>query len=658
MDESTELLNPTQALNSGEIQNPTQEDLDNVLAKLGQLEKQIFTESDGKINGENRDTIIDDEYEKGLSKAASIKAKVDLVKALITTFAEYLDDPVKNISKYTDEKGKQNLNKISEMTKDLILKYPKYEESILLYTKNNFLFINDKVNYFENYYKNSEDSQLLNVNKQLIQGNLDMLISTLGDLEKSIKYIEDSDFKDKEKILKYSVDNNLIINLPKHIKDIKESKFFTDSKNIIELDLIKLSSIFPTDLENLDNLYKNYLKDNKKVGELVDFIDNLDPSQKTLILNMANLKKIYADEKIFKSCLNPEFVSKDIIIQLSNIKDKNLELKLEGIALDNSGEKFKHFVDNELNVILKTINISDKYYLLEFLDYFTMSLDENRFIGYKVKIQNFTNENTNNLEKSLEIQVNKLLVDPNTTPETKARVRQLLTNPIKDNIPLYLSTLSGSVINKPNPIDLLKPGGKQKEMQKQISELGLNAKINEKGGLEGLNGEKNFKQTIGNRNFEVNEDGEIFVQGALGYNFKYDNNENGINKFLEIADKIEYIDKLGFGYFGNNFKRMVNILNSHTNLTGLGQIKIDDGKMNSTTFLNNDFDLNILTTAFYKLGFLEKPNYSYWFNEGTMSKTSFNNIMKTKFEGKNFLIGGGFDEKIFISNLEESFKNK
>lgn len=158
--------------------------------------------------------------------------------------------------------------------------------------------------------------------------------------------------------------------------------------------------------------------------------------------------------------------------------------------------------------------------------------------------------------------------------------------------------------------------------------------------------------------FEVKEDGNIFIQWAFWYQFQYENNLNGLGKYLKIADQIEYVDDMGLWHFWENFKEMIQILNLYTPYTGLKYIHVDDMKMNSTNFINQ-LELTNISKAFHKIWFLTSENFSYSFKNGEMQKTEFTHIMQTRFEGRNFLKWGNFDREIFKQIITEiDWKNK
>lgn len=191
------------------------------------------------------------------------------------------------------------------------------------------------------------------------------------------------------------------------------------------------------------------------------------------------------------------------------------------------------------------------------------------------------------------------------------------------------------------------------EMQNSLSRLWLNVKIWENGSLIWINGETNFTQKIWNRTFEVKENGNIFIQWAFGYEFQYENNIDGIEQYLEIADQIEYVDHMGLWHFGTNLKDMIEILNLYTSYTGLKYINVDDSSLNSTNFINQ-VELTNISKAFYKIWFLSTENFSYWFKNWEMQKVEFTHIMQTNFEWRNFLKWGSFDREMFKNVITET----
>lgn len=194
---------------------------------------------------------------------------------------------------------------------------------------------------------------------------------------------------------------------------------------------------------------------------------------------------------------------------------------------------------------------------------------------------------------------------------------------------------------------------KRQEMQENLKKVWFNVTVGDKWELIWVNWEKTFKQKVWNRTLETDKEWKILDHWAMWYVFKYDNNENWINKFLEISEEITYVDELWFWHFWNNFKDMVNTLNELTNVTWLKKININDNELNSTNFMNQ-VELNTVTKAFFKLWFLDNEVYSYWFKTEPITKTTFDTKMNTEFKWKNFFKWDIFSSDEFKSNIRNT----
>jgi len=66
---------------------------------------------------------------------------------------DIIDFSVYKKSKYLDEEGRQNINKIQKETQKLLKNYPEYKESIIYYIKDNFDLLDFIINFYQKEYK-------------------------------------------------------------------------------------------------------------------------------------------------------------------------------------------------------------------------------------------------------------------------------------------------------------------------------------------------------------------------------------------------------------------------------------------------------------------------------------------------------------------------
>lgn len=372
--------------------------------------------------------------------------------------------------------------------------------------------------------------------------------------------------------------------------------------------------------------------------------------------------------------INTDKLPEESIIAISHIKDKQVSEKIqkhiwEVLKIENPEDKIKfilNFIKKDLPAIVNTSqNKLDNCYLFSALREFTyFSLEQqapNKTEVIALELHTLKQKNTQFLQEYINIKLNEIKQywDNDTLYKlNKINFSNSTSIDIAEKVILLDNIISESTSQKsekpPKPTQSPeKAPNKIPEMQNSLSRLWLNVKIWENGSLIWINGETNFTQKIWNRTFEVKENGNIFIQWAFGYEFQYENNIDGIEQYLEIADQIEYVDHMGLWHFGTNLKDMIEILNLYTSYTGLKYINVDDSSLNSTNFINQ-VELTNISKAFYKIWFLSTENFSYWFKNWEMQKVEFTHIMQTNFEWRNFLKWGSFDREMFKNVITET----
>lgn len=669
---------------------PDEVRLDNKLKELWALEKEIFS-GDGIVDGQSSDTAIDESYKEGLQQAKTIQQKIDFIESLVLEFQyerklqELFQKQEK--SSYISQEGSKDLQEGKDKVQELFQKYPHFKENIVKYMAEKF----DYADYFVQFYEQTPLSPEVD-RKMLVEqvlGNMlnHINIEALWDLEKTIQYIQSHpSIDDKNDFL-----NGLLMWSPEAIPNLwekmdavtqlsfykKEGGYKYAIRFSNSRDDLGLFHLLQCDTKKLQTLDKFFI--NGKPKDAITFLEqNFPLNEIDYLMQYSKFKDIYLKIKKEEMSINTDKLPEESIIAISHIKDKQVSEKIqkhiwEVLKIENPEDKIKfilNFIKKDLPAIVNTSqNKLDNCYLFSALREFTyFSLEQqapNKTEVIALELHTLEQKNTQFLQEYINIKLNEIKQywDNDTLYKlNKINFSNSTSIDIAEKVILLDNIISESTSQKsekpPKPTQSPeKAPNKIPEMQNSLSRLWLNVKIWENGSLIWINGETNFTQKIWNRTFEVKENGNIFIQWAFGYEFQYENNIDGIEQYLEIADQIEYVDHMGLWHFGTNLKDMIEILNLYTSYTGLKYINVDDSSLNSTNFINQ-VELTNISKAFYKIWFLSTENFSYWFKNWEMQKVEFTHIMQTNFEWRNFLKWGSFDREMFKNVVTETNWNK
>lgn len=680
--------------------------LDNKLKELGNLEKQIFS-GDGIIAWESDDTSIDTSYKKGIEQAKTIQQKIDFIESLVFEFQNerklqelfQKKQELPYSSKDTDDKLHEWKNKIQQ----LFQKYPDFKQSIVKFVEEKFHY----TDYFLSYYEETEFSSQEEKEKimmQVLNGMLDSNFYWIWDIETAIKYVQsNTSIEDKNQFLSDLLERTpeVIYNLWEKMDVISQLSFYQKEGGY------KYALKFLNSKDDLSPLYDLLKIDSKKLQELDSYIKNGDnkgfmnsinelfsTQERSILVWYPVIKNKYIELQRWDLSLPKDSISDDILISLSQLKDKgvvNQFQKLISRFFNESNRDIKNkilseFIHIELwNIVKNSKYLSDNYKIIEIVNNFitdkTVNIREWTSEYEKMEqLYNMVNDkytqiktyNENKASDYITKQIWYLKSEKDMqSVDTLQKISKIddkeksyskgIESGCTENTLLKLIILEDAIdIKTPKPPQSpegVKSSEKIPEMQNSLSRLWLNVKVWENGSLIWINGETNFTQKIWNRTFEVKENGNIFIQWAFGYEFQYENNIDGIEQYLEIADQIEYVDHMGLWHFGTNLKDMIEILNLYTSYTGLKYINVDDSSLNSTNFINQ-VELTNISKAFYKIWFLSTENFSYWFKNWEMQKVEFTHIMQTNFEWRKFLKWGSFDREMFKNVITETNWNK
>lgn len=648
------------------------------LDELAQLEKQIFS-WDGIISWESQDTIIDESYQKGIQEAKNIQEKIAFVESLVQQFA-----PERNVQElfekykklpYISQQWVQDLEKGTKKVQSLFQKYPDFKESIAKYLEGKFNF----TQYYIDFYQSEDmwkEVDVQNILQQVLQNGIEQNLEWLADMEQAIITTQKNDsIEDKNHFLlnvfQYAPESisdlaekmNVISHLDfnKKQKGHKYAQKMLDTKD--DLHFYTLLNYDHGKLQELDSIFST--GNHKKFLEYLQ--NNFSQEEIQKLVGIDRLKVFYLEGKKEQMWVNILPLSEDVLLSLSFIRDKNISQEIEKnivslISLKTHDEKIKalkDFITHWLpQILLASKDTLDTLYVFSTLNAFVL---ESHFSWWNEQVGkllfDLEAKNTKQIKNYIQTQIQQLRKSGNLELLYKLEklwdFTSLGQTQIIQGVSLLKNAETHSLKNHKEEVsNKTWISEKKGEIQKSLSRLWLNAKISENGSLIWENGETTFTQKIWNRMFEVKEDGNIFIQWAFWYQFQYENNLNGLEKYLKIADQIEYVDDMGLWHFWENFKEMIQILNLYTPYTGLKYIHVDDMKMNSTNFINQ-LELTNISKAFHKIWFLTSENFSYSFKNGEMQKTEFTHIMQTHFEGRNFFKWWSFDREIFKKIITE-----
>lgn len=687
-----------------------QSDLNTAVRELKKLEVRIF-QGDGNIGWESKDTIIDAKYEAAMEKAGDLKTKIDMVWQLVEYFSTQLNYSSFD-DKYISNESKKTIEKINTEFKKVSAKYPEYQEIIGNYIQNeienggytqHFLIKDFKThqNFKESDIKVFTQAFIDNILNYHIPNMVefieyteknDKIISKVPFVEMCLKGTIWVDGKRFDTLLNLDFyADNTTYQYGHNLNHEFKAEHVNDTKN-----LVWLVQLGEEPLNKVNSLYLNAKKDPNNIQALVDYIDTFSVNEKNQLLNIKNIRNLYVENKKDLLCIRPDLIqNSELIIAISNIKDKKTSeilFHLTKDILSNKGGEVKilsQFIQNQYGNLLYHASVTDKYYLSVFTEQMALTIAEYDNPWYQQLIESI-DESRKNVESQLtdyiidtiskKIETDSLLPDEYNKLQSMGLIDEDATGKIRINPTLIskqdvvkgklgdskliekvasVEALFSSSSVSPTPekkqiweIQDTKKLEKNSETAKKAKELfGNQVEINEKWQMVSNKWETTFTTQIWNRTLEVWEDGKVIMHGAMWYKFKYDNDEHGIEKLLQIWWQIKFVDDLWFGYFGESFKSMIETLNASTHLTGLRYLHINDSGKNADTFLTQ-VELSELTKAFHKLWFLESSSQHYGFQQEPMTKAKFDHTMQQNFSGKNFLLWG-FQETQFKQNIRQ-----
>lgn len=570
----------------------------------------------------------------------------------------------------------------------------------------------DTVSKFLEWSKNWFLSDRNSIEKLIIYIN--KLSPNLTDKPAFLNRIWQLDFEEKEKIILSKNKLNTLLSLDfvkEGFTDDEESPIY--DKTFWYGTLIRLLNKTPQDLTRLNQLYIS--SDN--IDEFWQMIDWLDISIKEWLLQSDKIKEKYlpyCEKKLglsFEDTIQKK-IDSDVLFKISNISDNmtrkyilqvcnhllwtffsrpqinilwnmnqssylpeqsqiisSTQEDIHSIlspwwSLDNILDQFNNDIKQQISIIGVFQTFLKKHINQSFIwqqwDY--QVLLEKKVSEVNTRYEQFIQTKVSEIRSKLQLTPDKLrnfnlqyeaqFNDRDSTLQSRLDFVQnynVLPNEYSQITPSNRGD-SSEVIETP-------PESRINSAQQAMNKLWFNVKVWEDGSLVWVNGETNLKQTIWNRTFEIWNDGKIFIQWAFWYKFSYENNIDWIEKYLEIADEIEYVDHMWLGHFWDSFKEMISILNQYSQHTWLRQINIDDKSLNSTNFINQ-IELDNIVKVFYKIWFLDTDSYSFWFKNWIMEKVQFTHIMDEKFEGNNFFKWWVFSPNLFKEIVVKTDWNK
>lgn len=539
-------------------------------------------------------------------------------------------------------------------------------------------WIDWKKSFLINYFQNS----LGNVTKYIY---IDKIMSLDIYNTKEYEYWETTDNLN---------DDNYLIDF------LEISSSHWDNINELYLEWLKESWLSSLSKENLNILNDSTITHFQK---LVDYIDkNFTIFEKRKVLKMWLIDEIYMSYKKNNLCIiNAQDIPNDFLLDLSEISQPLLSQKTENLLwkyylLEKNKSNNDNYIKEKTDLLTnfsdyyftsnKDINIQDKLVMYKIWKKISWSflselllksnnLDSikgvvNLLEDSKNKMDNLLNNDKKEIVKKVYERVEKWIKNNSINQEQmiilkeqwiirdksvwEIEIIQYKDDKFDNILQVHLNpsffTDTQSLQEKTQMTRPSSPEAPSEtrlnKAQQAMNKLWFDVKVSQDGSFIWQNWETTFKQTIWNRTFEIWNDGKIFIQWAFWYNFKYENNIDWVEKYLEIADEIEYVDHMWLGHFGDSFKEMVSILNQYSQHTWLRQINIDDGNINSTNFINQ-IELDNISKAFNKIWFLDTDSYSFWFKNWIMEKVQFSHIMDTKFEWNNFFKWWVFSPNLF-----------
>ncbi len=667
-------------------QEYTEDDLRVLLVDLWMLEENLFSNKDWIVDGNSGDSEIDKKYKEWLKKAKDIKTKIELVQRLYwefsrdsyikTTISSHLDSK----KDYLDDEDRDNIYKIQEETQKILNDYPEYKEVIVNHIESNF----DKLNYIvSNYQKNWIDKKIisnyLKIDYKLTLNEwFNRLRIILEHINKSEKIIDKKNIVDNFlNITKsVSVDFSWMSEIEKNndpywLKKLDKIYNFDFTNKSQELDIYNLLKIWIKDLEYINKLYK---ENNKQ--ELISFIDNLE--NKNDLLKIESIKKIYLEER------KNEYDIKDldfwrlddVLLKIEKIKDLktkekiiNLlkEFKNGGINVGNKEQKEKELNEifsSALKDISKNINdddkINDNHYELSILHSIAITFSTDFTLEQIEKLQE-------NIWKNVNIRLLKLeekLSNPNDLYRYKKWLASLREN---DNSPentqlkldyynsfsLWKNTYSQGIRWKAEE-EKKQPKiteSKKAQIQYHYQKLWLKVQVWNNWEILWKYWEKSFSQKLQGWKIEVWADEKMIYTTSLWYKFEFENSEFWAMKVVEITQRFDYLNKIWLGYFGENFKKMMDCIPSFLPNQAL-RLNIDE----KTWDFLDQVELGKILEIFINIWFLENINFSQ--NISNIQEVTDGQMMYRVWNLENWsaFIDWKFDIKLFWELLQE--KNK
>lgn len=634
----------------------------------------------------------------------------------ITNFENLNSSDTNKLEKFFEEKQKlpylskeinDKLDKLKDKIQKLFQKYPDFKKGIIKFVEEEL----DYTDYILSYYEKTEllsQEEKKEVIIQVLNGSLESHFYSIWEMENAIKYIQSNTYIDnKSQFL-----NDLLIHTPKTIYDLwekmdaisqlsfyhKEEWYEYSSKNYCTVEDIYLFNLLELNINKLQKL-DSYIKNWDDKGFMNCINDLFSIEERNNLLRYPEIRNKYIELRRWDLNIPKDTISDDIIMHLSKLKDKNIVVEFQKFisVFFNTPEKDKknkilsEFINIELwSILEKSKYLSDNYKIIEIV--------ENLITNESLNIQEWTSEyeEMEKLYNTVDDKITKIKKDTeNYITKIKKNIENYITkqkhlnskeymesvkilqeiSKIKNvsdvkNSDLYKLTLlledasakeeSWEVTKTTNSTESIKEGkefakiseSKRKEMQQKIDILWLNAKVNDDWKIVWKNWEEKFSQKIQNWKIEVWADNKMIYTTSLWYKFEFENNEIWSMKIVEITEKFNYLNKIWLWYFGENFKKMLELIPVYLPNAGLN-LSINEKSWN---FLSNDELFLIIIPIFQNIWFLEKKNFSQ--NISEVQETTDLQMMTRIFKIKNWsaFIDWKFDAKIFWELLQS--KNK
>lgn len=634
-------------------ENPTtqhsEDELQALLKELWSLEKSLFPESDWIVDWSSNDSDVDKQF---LEQAKELKNKKDIVLALL-----YFFENPENIKIFNDESYKTTINKFPQFKSildNLILK--NVDIIPLIWKEKFFEFVNKT---FSSAEENDKLWKIL---------DLQWRYNWTSVFEEYFNFFLSNNWKSSEIFSEAFI----LENSQKNLKKDSHEWFYID--RLLGYSFIKENSddtIFLSicirefnnlpDLSEFEKIYnEEKSKQNPDLNRFIEYISKIDDFWikyifvKRLGWLFSNVKPPF--EEIYNKAMKDKnfwFIDKvwlrkdlhDIFSeQLSYMTEYEVSI-VKPLIEDIYSWKIKKW--NELEEINRIISsLSDSGYASPFNFFPTL------ITHLTMEFNDVNDQNLQSIFENIQIKLREISewnIKRNISNIEKPEYREICYNYIRDkdkwldknswlewylrkdksNIPEEeIKTICGIAYWTKEALWLENQETKKSEIPKdleqkhwkQVKELiDAWAKIDQNWNLS-INTPINLWV---NWSIEMWENWELIYMSSLWYNFKFDKdlNKSG-DKIFEIKEQMDFLDKVWFWFFWNNFRTMIETIQESSLITSNVWISIREWIWNENDFLSMSETIHICD-IFKKIWFLWNEINPNNLTNPTMTRWSF-----------------------------------